>query len=124
ETPSPRSRRRSERGRRGGERVNSREKTRLQKLLAGMSGNERQHLYKQAAKLRKSSQWSKGAKGGHARSGSRGELREEELPDFEKLSRGQADSLDDWVLRLLHEEGEVVPEAVVDLQAETFSGRV
>ena len=88
--------------------LNQREKARLQKLLAAMPSNERQHLYKQAAKLRKSSQGVKERRGIRAGAGERDERTEEELPAFQKLSRGGAASLDDWVLRLI---GEAQPPA-------------
>lgn len=71
--------------------------------MAQLSGNERQRLYKQAAKLRKSAQ--NGRRGGSADTGrSRSALLEEDAPGFEKLARGPSASLDDWVLRLLKEE--------------------
>lgn len=104
--------------------MNQREKTRLQKTLAGLSGNERRHLYKQAAKMRKAARGKLVADGRGHRDIVDGELAETEAPDFEKLSRRQENSLDDWVLRLLTEEGQTAVEAAAETGAATFTGLV
>src|SRR4051794_10914628 len=72
-----------------------------------MSGNERQQLYKQAAKLRKSSMGSAARGRTVLHAGREYADADEEGPSFEKLSRGSADSLDDWVLRLISEAPEL-----------------
>jgi ribosome biogenesis GTPase / thiamine phosphate phosphatase len=92
-----------------------REKSWLDERLAQLSGNERQRLYKQAARLRKSAQG--GRRGGVLEAGrSRSALMEEDGPGFEKLARGPSGSLDDWVMRLLKEEDleDVHPTSMID----------
>jgi ribosome biogenesis GTPase / thiamine phosphate phosphatase len=105
--------------------VNRREQTRLQQMLAGLGANERRHLYKQAAGLRKAAQGRKGAAAGHGRHGTSSGLDDEESPAFERRSRGSTDSLDDWVLRLLSDApGGPTVTPPTGAVAETQSGQV
>jgi ribosome biogenesis GTPase len=104
--------------------VNQREKARLQKLLAAMPGNERQHLYKQAAKLRKSSQGARDRSTVRTGAGEWDAPDDEPLPAFQKLSRGGAASLDDWVLRLIGEAHSPPPAGEPERQNELFQGIV
>jgi ribosome biogenesis GTPase / thiamine phosphate phosphatase len=87
--------------------MHQREQSRLQTALADLSANERRQLYKQAAKLRQAAQTKRPSRGRGRHSSAGGELADyEEAPVFEKVSRSGADSLNDWVLRLLAEDGE------------------
>jgi ribosome biogenesis GTPase / thiamine phosphate phosphatase len=104
--------------------VDHREQTRLKQALAGLSDNERRHLYKQAAKLRQAAQGKRGSVGRSRRSMAGGQTDEEEATVFEKLSRGGTGSLNDWVLRLLAEEGESRTGRSAQSPAETRRGLV
>jgi ribosome biogenesis GTPase len=101
--------------------LNRREKSWLDDRLRQLGGNERQRLYKQAAKLRKSAHGGRHS-GGAGRPPSR--LLDEEGPAFEKLSKGPSSSLDDWVMRLLKEEDLDLPQATPLMGAATDSGVV
>ena len=104
--------------------MNHREKARLQETLAQLSTNDRRRLYKQAAKLRKSSQGNKGAKGAHVSGGWQSEQADEAALSFVKLSRGTADSLDDWVLRVLSEGPEPLAGAEAEPEGDLLEGVV
>jgi ribosome biogenesis GTPase len=77
-------------------------------MLAGLAANERRHLYKQAAIMRKAAHGRKGAAAGPGARWSADALDEDEPSGFERRSRGTAESLDDWVLRLLNDAQEGV----------------
>jgi hypothetical protein len=72
--------------------VDHREQTRLRQALAGLSGNERQHLYKQAAKLRQAAQGKQGLGGRRRGSIPDGKLADEEarwyFAEFADLAPG------------------------------------
>jgi ribosome biogenesis GTPase len=97
--------------------MNRREQTRLQQMLAGLAANERRHLYKQAGIMRKAAQGRNGAAASRGPRGSADALDEEDTPVPERRLRGPADSLDDWVLRLLNNAQESHLEAVPPVAA-------
>jgi ribosome biogenesis GTPase / thiamine phosphate phosphatase len=101
--------------------LNRREKSWLEDRLKQFGGNERQRLYKQAAKLRKAAQGGRRA-GGGGRSASA--LLDEDGPAFEKLSKGPSSSLDDWVMKLLKEEELDLPQTAFAPAAATEEGVV
>jgi ribosome biogenesis GTPase len=101
-----------------------REKSWLDERLAQLSGNERQRLYKQAARLRKTGQTGRRSSTPSDGGRSRTALLEDDSPGFEKLARGPSGSLDDWVMRLLKEEDPDRVEPVAAVAADLQDGLV